>query len=158
MDVVFALEPIRKFSEEPDVPIFLVGPTPRRRDIKSWRPEALEILEKAGFGGTIYVPEDRTGEYRHDYNFQVEWEHKALEHCRKHGAIIAWVPRDLRDMPAFTTNVEFGLYVTSPCFFYGRPNHAEKNRYLDWAYQKFRGEIPQDNLTDLVTRVEDYIY
>jgi hypothetical protein len=158
MEVVYALEPIKDIQEEPDVPIFLVGPTPRRRDVKSWRPEALKILEKAKFGGSIYVPEDRTEEYRHDYNFQVEWEHKALEHCRKHGAIIAWVPRDLRDMPAFTTNVEFGMYVKESCFFYGRPNYAEKNTYLDWAYRKFQGERPFDSLEDLVGRVGKYVY
>jgi hypothetical protein len=158
MEVVYALEPVKSLEDEPGVPVFLVGPTPRRRDVPSWRPEALEIFKKHRFDGSIYVPEDRSGEYRHDYIHQVEWEHKALEHCQRHGAIMAWVPRDLQDMPAFTTNVEFGFYVRERCFFYGRPNKSEKNTYLDWMYIKMHGEGPCNNLEDLVAKVERFCY
>ena len=37
--------------------IFLAGPTPREKDIISWRNEAIKILENLGFDGIVYVPE-----------------------------------------------------------------------------------------------------
>ncbi len=37
--------------------IFLAGPTPRNKEVKSWRGEALEILQRLGFDGVVYVPE-----------------------------------------------------------------------------------------------------
>jgi hypothetical protein len=45
-----------------------------------------------------------------------------------------WVPRNLKDMPGFTTNVEFGLFVDSSfqVVFLGYPKNAEKMRYLQW--------------------------
>jgi hypothetical protein len=156
MEIVYALEPVKDIQSEPGYPVFLVGPTPRSRVVKSWRPEALKIMKDSYFNGSIYIPEDRSGKYSHDYNHQVEWEHEALEHCRKHGAIMAWVPRNLQNMPAFTTNVEFGMYVKEENFFYGRPNNSEKNRYLDWAYEKFRKENPSDTLEALIEEVSLY--
>ena len=42
-------------------------------------------------------------------------------------------------MPAFTTNVEFGRYIGSGRVVYGRPDNAEKCRYLDWLYQDVTG-------------------
>lgn len=158
MRKVYALGEVLPIKEEPDIPIFLVGPTPRSSGVPSWRPNALKLLRKAGFGGSIYIPEDQSGEWKHSYMDQVEWEHEALEHCRENGAILAWVPRHLETMPSFTTNVEFGLYVKEDSFFYGRPNDAPKNRYLDWAYKKFRGEEPSNNLSDLIKRVKEYVY
>jgi len=158
MRVCYALQPILSIRKEPDIPIFLVGPTPRSPEVKSWRPEALFALDNAGFGGSIYVPETSDGQWKHDYIDQVQWEHDALEHCRKHGAILAWVPRQLENMPAFTTNVEFGLYVKDECFFYGRPDEAPKNRYLDWVYKEFRNEDPHNDLEDLVEKIKEYVY
>ena len=37
--------------------IFLAGPTPRSNDIKSWREEAIKILEQLEFEGIVYIPE-----------------------------------------------------------------------------------------------------
>lgn len=37
--------------------IFLAGPTPRGKDIISWRNEAIKILESLGFAGLVYVLE-----------------------------------------------------------------------------------------------------
>lgn len=37
--------------------IFLAGPTLRKEIVKSWRPQAIEILEELGFDGVVYVPE-----------------------------------------------------------------------------------------------------
>src|SRR6185437_2708590 len=91
--------------------IFLAGPTPRKEEVPSWRPDALKVLESLGFQGTVYIPEHegRTKE-GYDYLTQVEWEYECLEGA---GVICFWVPRKTPDMPAFTTNVEFGRYVGS---------------------------------------------
>src|SRR5581483_11776507 len=88
--------------------IFLAGPTPRSSHVKSWRPEAINILRESNFSGTVLVPERRDWTVKFDYIEQVEWEWKGLEDC---SIIVFWVPRDLQTMPAFTTNVEFGSYV-----------------------------------------------
>lgn len=55
-------------------------------------------------------------------------------------------------MPAFTTNVEFGYWISknSEKVIYGRPDESEKNRYLDWLYQTETGKKPINNLTDLL--------
>ena len=38
--------------------VFLAGPTPRQKDIDSWRPEAIEIFRgRLQFTGTLLVPE-----------------------------------------------------------------------------------------------------
>lgn len=127
--------------------IFLVGPTPRSKTVESWRPYALDILDKLGYRGQVIVPEWRVVVEDFNYDGQVEWEHTGLENC---SAIACWVPRDLKDMPAFTTNVEFGRYVRSGRLFYGRPDSAPKNRYLDWLYKKYNNHTVHNNLIDLM--------
>jgi hypothetical protein len=88
-----------------------------------------------GYGGQVIVPEHIGGCDNFDYDGQVEWEHYGLENCSR---IVFWIPRDLKDMPAFTTNVEFGRYCKDPRMMYGRPDDAPKNRYLDWLYKKYQ--------------------
>ena len=145
MQAVYAGEPIVQGAPS----IFLVGPTPRSQEVKSWRPEALMYLEDMKFKGIVYVPENRNQNAERDYVFNAEWEHEALNDCT---IIAAWVPRDLETMPAFTTNVEFGYFVTSGKLFYGRPDDAPKNGYLDWLYQKETERAPCWNLQDLMVQ------
>jgi hypothetical protein len=137
--------------------IFLVGPTPRDDQTASWRPEALQLLETLGFKGCVFVPENRQGEdllldedmpSAEKWVRQCEWERKGLQSTT---VIAAWVPRQLESMPAFTTNVEFGRYVNSGRFLYGRPNGAMKTQYLDWLYSLETGMNPHDNLKSLMT-------
>lgn len=109
--------------------IFLAGPTPRDSETSSWRPEALKILEEMGYGGVVFVPEEKSGDWKGSYTDQAEWEEMGLEMADR---IVFWVPRDLRTMPAFTTNVEFGRYVQSGKAVLGHPAGAPKTRYLDW--------------------------
>jgi hypothetical protein len=127
--------------------IFLAGPTPRSSSVKSWRPEAISILESLDFSGVVYVPEHKNPVPNYDYLKQVEWEYACLEQA---GVVVFWVPRKLPDMPAFTTNVEFGRYVGSGRVFYGRPDWAEKKGYLDWLYRKVTGKEPITELTTLL--------
>jgi len=139
MDVVFSDEPLA--IRPPS--LFLAGPTPRRAGVPSWRPEALAVLDRLGFAGTVLVPERRDWSAQFDYQDQVEWEFAGLEAAT---ALAFWVPRDLKDLPGFTTNVEFGRYVGSGRCFYGRPDGAPHTRYLDWLYHKLTGRRPANTL------------
>jgi len=82
-----------------------------------------------------------------NYDGQVEWE---LHHLNMAHTIMFWVPRDLAVLQAYTTNVEFGLYVKSGKIVYGRPDEAPKNKYLDHLYRKFALKEPINNLRDTV--------
>ena len=71
----------------------------------------------------------------------------------KHIAIILivfWIPRKKPYMLGLTTNVEFGYYINKKKILYGRPNDADDIIYLDWLYKKDTGNIPFDNLEDLL--------
>lgn len=127
--------------------IFLAGPTPRTTNIKSWRKEACEKLEELGFDGIVYVPEYSTWETRGNYLDQTLWEREALTEAK---VILFWIPRSLPDMPAFTTNVEFGYWLHSNKVIYGRPDNAEKIRYLDWLYEFDYNKKPLNDLEELL--------
>lgn len=146
MKVIYTPEPVILDGKS----IFLAGPTPRSAEVASWRPYALELLDKLNFKGTVCVPERRDWKVAFEYNDQVEWEWQGLENCT---AIVFWVPREVKTMPAFTTNVEFGSYVRSGRAFYGRPDGSAKNRYLDWLYGKTTGRKPHNNLHELLMEV-----
>jgi hypothetical protein len=114
--------------------IFLAGPTPRGGNAPSWRPQALAVLRDLGYTGTVYVPEDEHGPLKDHYMEQIEWEWACLEAA---DVVVFWVPRQLDLMPAFTTNVEFGLYVDSGKAVLGYPKEAPKMRYLDALARRF---------------------
>ncbi|MBT7349761.1 hypothetical protein HN803_03110 [candidate division WWE3 bacterium] len=141
------------FSDEeliidPGIPsLFLAGPTPRDQDTESWRPRALDILEKIGFKGIVYIPEFSSWITAPDYNHQVNWELEALEASKK---ILFWVPRNLKTLPGFTTNVEFGYWLPSGKVLYGRPPKTPKTRYLDFLYERDSGNTPCLTLSELL--------
>lgn len=124
MQVIYAREPLPTTVSRT---IFLAGPTPRSAEVASWRPEALKLLES--FDGQVFVPESRDGQYEAEYDSQVSWETEALNRA---DVILFWVPRDLETMPAFTTNVEFGLWCASGKVVLGAPPEAPKNRFLEY--------------------------
>lgn len=134
--VVHALEP---FPDEVTRTIFLAGPTPRGEG-KSWRPSMVELLNRYGFDGHIFVPEPKNGRWAEEYNDQVEWEEEALHRA---DCIIFWVPRDIKGdvngypMPAFTTNDEWGFWKDSGKVVWGNPPFAEKVRYQQHYAKKF---------------------
>ena len=127
--------------------IFLAGPTPRSEDIISWKKEAYKILKDNGFDGVVYVPEYSTMKPRSNYEDQVLWEREGLMNSTM---IVFWIPRKNPEMSGFTTNVEFGYYLHTKKVLYGRPNDAEKIKYLDWLYEYDYGIKPYDNLKDLL--------
>ena len=127
--------------------IFLAGPTPRGDNIKSWRADACRMLEKLEFDGVVYVPEYSTGKIKGDYVDQAQWERDALSNA---SVIAFWIPRELPDMPAFTTNVEFGYWIHTGKILYGRPDEARKIKYLDWLYKTDTNKEPSHSLEELL--------
>jgi len=87
---------------------------------------------------TTFVPEDETGEWKHSYIDQIEWEESALKQA---DVIIFWIPRDLITMPAFTTNIEWGMWCDSGKVVLGAPKNAPKMKYLRYYATKF--DVPQ---------------
>ena len=127
--------------------IFLAGPTPRGNNVISWRTSACKYLEDNGFDGVVYVPEYSTWKPKADYVDQAEWEREALSNA---SVIAFWIPRSLPDMPAFTTNVEFGYWIHTGKVLYGRPDEAKKIKYLDWLYKTDTNNEPYSNLEELL--------
>lgn len=142
--------------------VFLAGPTPRDQSVPSWRPEAIQLFSDMNFNGSLYLPEPRNGEFSHAYEDQADWEHLGIANA---GVVLFWVPRDIAGgMPAFTTNVEFGWVVrmayeegTPQRIFYGRPENADKCKYLDWLYQKYMDKQPYDDLASMIKCVVDWL-
>lgn len=85
-----------------------------------------------GFDGVVYVPEYSTWKPKADYVDQAMWEREALTSAT---VIAFWIPRSFPDMPALTTNVEFGYWLHTGKVVYGRPDNASKIKYLDWLYR-----------------------
>lgn len=133
--------------------IFLAGPTSRDCSLTCWRKEAICILSKIGYDGVVYVPEFEHNFNKYDYMNQVYWEREAMNVSN---VISFWIPRKLPEMPAFTTNVEFGYWLKSGKIIYGRPNNAEQIRYLDWIYKKELKLEPLSNLYDLMQKSIDF--
>jgi len=132
--------------------IFLAGPTPRNPDeVKSWRPEALALLEEMNYDGVVFVPEDEEGVFKKDYDDQIAWEDKYLNLA---DCIVFWVPRDLTPdstgfpkMAAFTTNTEWGAWASTGKVVFGAPKEADKVSYMQHYCQEYN--IPSsDNLKD----------
>jgi len=126
MKIIYAQEPIEIEGDS----VFLAGPSPRHGNGKRWRPEAIQLFEKLGFKGTLLIPEFETapiGDFHYDE--QIDWEEEAMEEA---DIVLFWIPRNLKTLPGFTTNIEFG-------YWYGRdygkirigfPFNAENMRYI----------------------------
>ncbi|MBC6469129.1 NUDIX hydrolase [Actinomadura alba] len=109
--------------------VFLAGPTPRRPETASWRPEMIERIRDQWRGDgrlVVFDPERRDGIYE-DYTAQVEWEERSLHLADQ---VIFYVPREPATMPALTTNVEWGMWHDSGRVVFGAPPEAPGNRYL----------------------------
>lgn len=128
--------------------IFLAGPTPRDVRIVSWRPRAVQLLNDSGFKGIVLIPERQDWAVHFDYLDQVEWEFAGLELAT---VLLFWIPRNVKTLPGFTTNVEFGRYAGSGRLAYGSPVGAPHTRYLDWLYQKLAREQIFETLEQVIS-------
>ena len=137
MQLIYSLEEI---PDKLDKSIFLAGPTPRTTAAESWRPEFIEILEQIGYDGVVFIPEYRDGPQKNlAKSEQIEWEHKCINAC---DALVFWVAREMRsdfEMLALTTNIEFGLFLSTGKVFAGCPDGTQHIDYFK--------EISKDQLT-----------
>jgi ADP-ribose pyrophosphatase YjhB (NUDIX family) len=150
MQVIYAGE---KMPESFSKSIFLAGPTPREGNAQSWRPEALKLLSDKGYDGVVFVPEGRDGKFKHSYDDQVEWEEK---HLKLADCILFWVPRDLEKMPAFTTNIEFGVWSESGKVVWGAPPESPKNTYMKYYVEKYNISSAE-TLSDTLDKAINYL-
>lgn len=126
MNIVYAQEELPKKVTKT---VFLAGPTLRSghpKDMHSWREDAVKYFKELEFDGHIFIPEARDGNYGDIYIDQVEWEEEALNAA---DLIIFWIPRDLKHLPGFTTNDEWGHWKNFGKTLFGAPEEAEKVRY-----------------------------
>jgi hypothetical protein len=142
--VVYAQEPAPSTW---DASVFLAGPTPREPEVASWRPAAVDLLRDLWSGRgegrlVVFVPETVEGGLSGGWTAQVEWEDRYLNAC---DVIAFWVPRDLRTLPGFTTNVEWGRWEASGKVVLGAPPDAPRNRYL-FHYARLHGAPTADTL------------
>jgi hypothetical protein len=141
VSLVWAREPI-----PPGPSVFLAGPTPRSDAVASWRPKAVQALDAAWTRPEklhILAPENPGGLRATEYEDQIEWEWAGLDQA---SAILFWIPRDLRTLPGFTTNVEFGFVVRSGRAVLGCPPdcpNPERNRYLVRLARRFGVPVAQ---------------
>lgn len=142
MKVVYASE---KFGK-PKFSVFLAGPTPRDVSVKSWRPEFIEALKSNGFKGSVFAPENRVIGSPYDFDIQIPWEVEGLNMA---DIVCFWIPRDLKTMPAFTTNIEFGEFMHSEKIVVGFPKDSPNNRYIGKRCEMH--EIPlYENIKEMV--------
>jgi len=145
------------FSDEPilHVPsktIFLAGPTSRDNDYdKSWRKEMVELINAAGFDGTICIPEfrDKRPFTVNDWGTQVKWEWTLLDAA---SCILFWVPRSMPETPGLTTNLEFGTYLQKkPCqVILSYPEEAAAMEWMTLKYKEVTAREPSHNMVDAV--------
>lgn len=135
--------------------IFLAGPTHRGNVIDEkgivitkWRQEVLDILKKKEYDGVVFVPEP----FSIDYSTQVEWENKCLNIA---DCILFWVPRD-KDLPGFTTNIEFGEWMKSGKIVLGFPEDAERMDYLKYKANTFHVKVSND-MDETITNALEYL-
>ena len=107
--------------------IFLAGPSPRGIEHYNWRPQAIEILKRLEFNGAVFIPLPRDGNWLNDAEGQIAWE---LKYLNRASSIAFWIPRDKDNLPGFTTNVEFGMFLKSRKIVLGYPPEAVKMGYL----------------------------
>lgn len=116
--------------------VFLAGPCPRGNGVVDWREEAIDLFRKHGFTGDIINPTNNSFDDA-DYLKQLDWEHRGL--CLS-SVILFWIPRT-EENPAFTTNVEFGEWMSNDGVVLGFPIGSMKNRYLGARFQQTGREV-----------------
>lgn len=155
MNVIYAQE---EFPKQIIKSIFLAGPTFRfndediMSDMKSWRVDAIKILEELGYDGTVFVPEPLNKDLFELYERQTDWEHRAL---KKADCIVFWIPRS-EELPGFTTNIEFGMFYRTGKIIVGFPQNAPHTRYIANLAKKEDIEL-YHSLEDILKGAIDFV-
>ena len=150
IELIYAGEELPETIEKS---IFLAGPTPRSNDVKSWRDDAIQLLIENNYNGIVFIPEARNGEKYPDYDDQINWEEQMMNLC---DCILFWIPRNLKTLPAFTTNIEWGKYQRSEKIVIGFPEDSEKNRYIEKECEKL-SIIVNRTLENTIKQAIDFI-
>jgi hypothetical protein len=101
----------------------------------SWRQAALYYFSKQEYDGAIFIPEPAPAQsWDWKYEDQIEWEEQHLQAAK---CIMFWIPRNMKDMPGLTTNVEWGVWQKSGKVILGYPDGAQKMRYIEHYAQKY---------------------
>lgn len=165
VEVVYAREPVPVGR----LSVMLLGPTPRarslswrrpsswRQPVQSWRPAAVDLFAEMWRGDdplVVLSPESRGGIRADHYDDQVAAE---LAMMRAATVRMFWIPRCVRTMPGFTTNVEAGMCFAEPeRMVLGCPprcNDPVRNRYLLWHAKRLGIAAPDTLRTTAETAV-----
>ena len=151
MDVVYSGDSYDSLKKS----IFLAGPTPRSKDVLSWRNEAIKLFLDNGFDGTLVIPEREDKPYYEEENNydEIKWDLKALTDC---DVVMMWIPRNC-DMLGLSSNVEFGYLLNKGNMIYGRPNEAFRCELLDYLYKEKLGREYTDSLEKTVINTIKFI-
>lgn len=135
MQLVYALE---NEPKEYTHSIFLAGPTPRD-NTKSWREDAIKLLNKYNYKGIVYIPEQRNGYKQKEYYNQIDWELKMMN---KADIIMFYIPRDIdNNLLGLTTNCEYGRWENSGKIVIGFPKNSDNNTYIEICFKQLNNEI-----------------
>lgn len=94
-----------------------------------------------------FFPEQTPGgKYDYAKERQYEWEDF---HLRVASCILFWIPRDLKMLPGFTTNIEWGKWCGSGKVILGHPPNAPKTSWIDFDAQRHFVTV-EENLGDAV--------
>lgn len=141
--------------------IFLAGPMERGCRIEDgWQGEALNLLRARGFDGCVYVPSSKNGIYEDGsipFEDTTKWEWERLGTC---DAILFWVPRDNDRLMGYTTNVEFGRYVSMrpTHVILGYPEWAIRMEYLEMLYRAECNRASYDRMDRAVEAAIELAY
>lgn len=134
--------------------LFLAGPSIRDYTQRDWRHDAIQILENLSYNGIVFIPIPEDVFYQRQplnkagYDNQIQWEKNAR---RMSDVIVFWVPRNMQaGVYGLTTNFELGEDLKTGRVIYGRPDEADKCRYLDKCVTSNAQEVYSD-LNELLT-------
>ena len=125
MKIIYAHQPFPRNFEKS---IYLAGPPLGDCDALSWKSQALQILEASKYDGVVFVPETEDGQQRIDFDQQIDWDFEAM---RRSDVLVFWVAAEKDAMPAFTTQVEFGLTLNRGKALLGIPKGVDKSGYME---------------------------
>ncbi len=111
--------------------IYLANPT------KEVELEALSTLEQKGFDGVVYIGGIA----------EREWNEEAIKNSN---AVVLWVSKPQSETPSFTRCVNFEELISTGKLLYGRPNDADRLKYIDWLYEFDMSEKPFASMEELI--------